>query len=134
MNFFFHPLLLSEISSIIVIEIRNRLVLLKRKSLNLSGQVLIVRLICIILMELKYLKDYEFGWAFCVNTNLNNFQDFLDPFCNCGQHIKTTIHFFLHTSNYSYPFENIKNIKRSSLNQNYKHVKVHSSIVMYLFK
>ena len=60
-NFFFHPLLLSEISSIIVIEIRNRLVLLKSKSLNLSDQVLIVRLMCIILMELNYLQDYELG-------------------------------------------------------------------------
>ena len=23
------------------------------------------------------------------------FQDSLDPFCNCGRHIETTIHFFL---------------------------------------
>ena len=33
----------------------------KKKSLNLSDQVLIVRLICIILMELNYLQDYELG-------------------------------------------------------------------------
>ena len=59
--FFFHPLLLSGISSIIIFEIRNRLVLLKNKSLNLSDQVLIVRLMCIILMELNYLQDYELG-------------------------------------------------------------------------
>ena len=31
------------------------------KSLNLSDQVLIVRLMCIILMELNYLQDYELG-------------------------------------------------------------------------
>ena len=31
----------------------------------------------------------------------HNFQDSLDPFCNCSQHIETTIHFFLHWSNYS---------------------------------
>ena len=31
----------------------------------------------------------------------HNFQDFLDPFCNCGRHIETTIHFFLHCSNHS---------------------------------
>ena len=58
---FFHPLLLSGISSIRIFEIRNRLVLLKNKSLNLSDQVLIVRLMCIILMEFNYLQDYELG-------------------------------------------------------------------------
>ena len=58
---FFHPLLLSGIHSIIIFKIRNRLVLLKRKLLNLSDQVLIVRLMCIILMELNYLQDYEIG-------------------------------------------------------------------------
>ena len=41
--------------------LRNRLLLLKNKSLNLSDQVLIVRLMCIILMELNYLQDYELG-------------------------------------------------------------------------
>ena len=54
---FFYPLLLSGISPIIIFKIRNRLVLLKNKSLNLSEQVLIVRLVCIILMELNYLQD-----------------------------------------------------------------------------
>ena len=52
----------------------------------------------------------------------HNFQDPLDPFCNCGRHIETTIHFFLHCSNYSNQrkalFEKISNIKRSLLNQN----------------
>ena len=56
---FFHPLLLSGKSSIIVFEIRNRLVLLKNKSLGLTEQVLMVRLMCIILMELNCLQDYE---------------------------------------------------------------------------
>ena len=58
---FFHPLLLSGISSIIIFKIRNWLMLLKNKSLNLSDQVLIVRLMCILLMELNYLQDYELG-------------------------------------------------------------------------
>ena len=40
--FFFSLLLLSGLSSIIIFEIRNRLVLLKNKSFNLSDQVLIV--------------------------------------------------------------------------------------------
>ena len=35
------------------------------------------------------------------NKFRNNFQDSLDPFCNCGRLIETTIHFFLHRSNYS---------------------------------
>ena len=52
----------------------------------------------------------------------HNFQDFLGPFCNCGWHIETTIHFFLHCSNYSNQrktfFGKISNIKRSLLNQN----------------
>ena len=33
----------------------------KKQILNLSDQVLIVRLMCIILMELNYLQDYELG-------------------------------------------------------------------------
>ena len=44
-----------------IFEIRNRLVLLKNKSLNLSDQVQTVRLMCIILMELNYLQDYGLG-------------------------------------------------------------------------
>ena len=48
------------------------------------------------------------------------FQDSLDPFCNCGHHIETTIHFFLHRSNYSNQrkniFEKISNIKSSLWN------------------
>ena len=51
----------------------------------------------------------------------HNFQDSLDPFYNCGRHIETTIHFFLHFSNYSNQgktlLEKISNIKRSLLNQ-----------------
>ena len=56
---FFHPLLLSGISSIIIFEIRNQFVHLNSKSWNLSVQVLIVRLMCITLMELNDLQDYE---------------------------------------------------------------------------
>ena len=52
----------------------------------------------------------------------HNFQDSLDPFCNCGRHIETTIYFFLHCSSNSNQrktsFEKISNIKRSLLNQN----------------
>ena len=52
----------------------------------------------------------------------HNFQDSLDPFCNCGRHIETIIYFFLHCSSNSNerktPFEKISNIKRSLLDQN----------------
>ena len=51
----------------------------------------------------------------------HNFQYSLDPFCNCGRYIETTIHFFLYCSYYSNqrktPFEKSINIKRSLLNQ-----------------
>ena len=46
-----------------------------------------------------------------------NFQYSLDPFCNYSRHIEKSIHFFLHSSNYSNQrktlFEKIGNIKRS---------------------
>ena len=121
---FFRPLLLSGISSIIIFKIRNRLILLKNKSLNLLDQVLIVRLMCIVhnhgiklltglRVELSHLRERKFR---------HNFQDSLDQFCSCGRHNETTIHFFLHYSNYSNQrktlFEKISNIKRSLLNQN----------------
>ena len=52
----------------------------------------------------------------------HSFQESLDPICNCDRHIETTINFFLHCSDYKNQrktlFENIINIKRSSLNQN----------------
>ena len=84
----------------------------KNKSLKLSDQFLIVRLMCIIFMELNILQDYELGEVTLHERKFrHNFQDLLDPFCNCGRHIKTTIHVFLH-------FDKISNIKRSLLNQN----------------
>ena len=51
----------------------------------------------------------------------HNYQDSLDQFCYCSQHIKTTIHFFLQCSTYSNQkplFEKISNITHSLLNQN----------------
>ena len=62
---------------------------------------------------MSHLREHKFRY---------NFQDSLDPFCNCSRHVETTIHFFLHCSNYSNQsktlLENISNIKRSLLNQN----------------
>ena len=62
---------------------------------------------------LSHLREHKFR---------HSFQDSLDPFYNYGRHIGTTIHFFLHCSNYSNQrktvLEKISNIKCSLLNQN----------------
>ena len=72
-----------------------------------------IKLLTRLRVGLSYLREHKFR---------HNFQDSLDPFCNCGRHIETTIHFFLHCSNYSNQrktlFEKIINMKRSLLNQN----------------
>ena len=71
-----------------------------------------IKLLTRLRVGLSHLREHKFR---------HNFQDSLDPFCNCGRHIETTIHFFLH-SNYSNQrktlFEKISNIKCSLLNQN----------------
>ena len=62
---------------------------------------------------LHHLREHKFR---------HNFQDSLDPFCNCVRNIETNSHLFLHCSSYSNQrkslFEKIINIKRSLLNQN----------------
>ena len=72
-----------------------------------------IKLLTRLRVGLSHLREHKFR---------HNFQDSLDPFCNCGRHIETTIHFFLHCSNYSNQrktlFEKISNIKCSLLNQN----------------
>ena len=90
---FFHPLLVSGISLMVIFEIQYRLVLLKDKSLNLLDKVLIVRLMLIILTRLRvglsHLREHIFR---------HNLPDSLDPFCKCGRHIETIIYFFLFTA------------------------------------
>ena len=51
-----------------------------------------IKLLTRLRVGLSYLREHKFR---------HNFQDSLDPFCNCGRHIETTIHCFLHCSNYS---------------------------------
>ena len=72
-----------------------------------------IKLLTRLQVGLSHLREHKFR---------HNFQDSLDPFCNCGRHIETTIHFILHCSNYSNQrktlFEKTINIKRSLLNQN----------------
>ena len=72
-----------------------------------------IKLLTRLRVGLSHLHEHRFR---------HSFQDSLDPFCHCGRHIETTIHFFLHCSNYSSQrktlFEKIINMKRSLLNQN----------------
>ena len=71
-----------------------------------------IKLLTRLRFGLSHLREHKFE---------HNFQDFLDPFCNFGRHIETSIHFFLYCSNYSNQrktlFEKISNMKRSLLNQ-----------------
>ena len=76
---------------------------------NTHGIKILIRL----QVELSYLREHKFR---------HNLQESLDPFCNWGWHIETTIHFFLHCSHYSNQsktlFGRTSNIKHSLLNQN----------------
>ena len=49
-----------------------------------------IKLLTRLQVVLSHLREHKFR---------HNFQDFLDKFCNCGRHIETTIHEFLHYSN-----------------------------------
>ena len=51
-----------------------------------------IKLLARLRVGLSHLREHKFR---------HNFLDSIDPFCNCGRHIETTIHFFLHCSNYS---------------------------------
>ena len=72
-----------------------------------------IKLITRLRVGLSHLREHKFRL---------NFQESLDPFCNCGWHVETTTHLFLHCSNYPNQkttlFEKIINTKRSLLNQN----------------
>ena len=72
-----------------------------------------IKLLARLRVGLSHLRDHKFR---------HNFQNYLDPFCNCCRHMETTNHFFLHCSNYSIQikilFEKNSNIKRSISNQN----------------
>ena len=72
-----------------------------------------IKLLARLRVGLSHLRDDKFR---------HNFQNYLDPFCNCCRYMETTNHFFLHCSNYSSQikilFEKNSNIKRSISNQN----------------
>ena len=91
---FFHPLLWSGISSIInsesVSAFKEQILKFIRPSPSSTFNVHTphgIKLLTRLRVRLSHLREHEFR---------HNFQDSLDPFCNCGWHIETTIHFFLH--------------------------------------
>ena len=51
-----------------------------------------IKLLLRLRVALNHLRKHKFR---------HNFPDSLNPFCSCGRHIETTIHFFLHYSNYA---------------------------------
>ena len=53
-----------------------------------------IKLLTRLRVGLSHLREHKFR---------HNFQDSLHPFCNCGRHIETTIHFFLHCSLFLIP-------------------------------
>ena len=63
---FFHELLLCGVDSVKIFEIRNWVVILKNKSRNLSGQVIIVRLMNTTLAEFNGVLDYKLRYVICV--------------------------------------------------------------------
>ena len=71
---------------------------------------------------LLWCKTFKRFHHLCEQKFRHNFQGSLYPFCTCGRHFETTIHFCLHFSNYSNQrktlVDKISNLKRSLWNQN----------------
>ena len=56
----------------------------------------------------------------CKYSYLNNFEDWVNPFCSCGQEVETSPHFLLNCPNYNCAretFEKFNNIDSGSLKQ-----------------
>ena len=51
-----------------------------------------IKLLTRLRVGLSHLRDHKFKY---------NFQDTLNPLCNCGLEVETTIHFFLHCHNFT---------------------------------
>ena len=53
-------------------------------------------------LGIKYLTRLRVGFSHLKENKFrHNFQDSIDPMCNCGSGIETTIHFFLHCANFN---------------------------------
>ena len=93
-SLFFHPVIDSNILENNVQNSKSVLLVLLHSSdqfpkSNPHGIKLLTRLS----VGLSHFHEHKFK---------HNLQDSREPFCYCGRHSETTIHFFLHCSNYSY--------------------------------
>ena len=53
-------------------------------------------------LGIKYLTRLRVGFSHLKEHKFrHNFQDSIDPMCNCGSGIETTVHFLLHCPNYN---------------------------------
>ena len=59
-------------------------------------------------LGIKYLARLRVGFNHLKEHKCrHNFQDSIDPMCNCGSGIETTIHFFLHCTNFNTQRQNL---------------------------
>ena len=74
-------------------------------------------------LGIKYLTRLRVGFSHLKEHKFrHNFQDSIDPMCNCGSGIETTIHFFLHCANFNTQrqtlFDKIATIDTNILTEN----------------
>ena len=71
-----------------------------------------IKLLTRLRLGLSHLHEHKFRHCF---------RDTLNPLCECGKDIESTVHFFLHCTNFLIPrqtlFQKIRNIDDSSLSQ-----------------
>ena len=82
----------------------------------------IVFAIFIIPLESQLLTRLRLGLSQLYENKFRHcFQDTLNPLCECGKDIESTMHFFLHCTNFLIPrqtlFQKIRNIDDSILSQ-----------------
>ena len=74
-------------------------------------------------LRVKYLARLRIGFSHLKEHKFkHNFQDSIDPMCSCSSGIKTTIHFFLHCTNFNIQrqtlFDKIATIDANVLTEN----------------
>ena len=113
------------------IQVRDQLVLLKHMFLNVSEQVLIVCLMCIILMEVNYLQDYDLD--FCVSANLETI--FRIPQTHFGTAVGILKELFtsFSTAQFTQTKEKLFSIKLVTLNQKIIKLNQIESIIKQLY-
>ena len=101
---FFFLLYQSETSLASTIETQQASILLKESFQTSYGLVPIVFSIFTNLLGIKLLTRFRIGLSYLHEHKFRHcFQDTLNFLCECGKDIETTIHFFLHCSNFLSP-------------------------------